>query len=365
MKTLLSTLLLCTAGCTADPPGTPAPTPVTVFEITERPGDGSLRYSANVQPYTEVEVAFQVGGTITWIASRPGTDGKDRALQSGDAVRAGENLAKIDDSIYRDKLEQAEQQLAAAQATLENARQTFERNSKLHEKQFVSDADYESARASYQSADADAAQARAAVKQAETDLSYCTLTAPIDGTVVQRNVETGDLAAAGTVAFDISDTSRVKIVFALPAPAATRLRTGTPLTLSAGGQSFRATVTRIDDAADDKTRAFDVEVTAPNPGGRLRAGMVASVEVPETGEPHADILIPLRAVVRPPGRTDGFAVFLARGEGPARQAEAVEVALGAVFGDRIAVSSGLAPGDEVVVRGATIVHDGEPVRVIP
>ena len=77
--------------------------------------------------------------------------------------------------------------------------------------------------------------------------------------------------------------------------------------------------------------------------------------------------MPLSAVVRPPGEPEGYAVYVvdSDGEGGAAVARLRRVALGEALGNTIAVTEGLKPGEKVIVTGATLVVDGQPVRVVP
>jgi multidrug efflux pump subunit AcrA (membrane-fusion protein) len=110
-----------------------------------------------------------------------------------------------------------------------------------------------------------------------------------------------------------------------------------------------------------------VEVTIPNPDRRLKAGMIASVEVAAQNLPDIPAGSPtvsVSAIVKST-RPGSFAVFLADGPDDAATAHIRDVALGRIAGNRVAVESGLKPGDRVIVSGASLLVDGDRVRVIP
>ena len=103
----------------------------------------------------------------------------------------------------------------------------------------------------------------------------------------------------------------------------------------------------------------------PNRKGRLKPGMVAALRVHQDATADAaTVLVPLGAVVRAPNRPEAYAVFLVDGEGDAARARLREVTLGEAVGNRLSILSGIAPGDKIIVQGATLVTDGERVSVL-
>jgi multidrug efflux system membrane fusion protein len=176
--------------------------------------------------------------------------------------------------------------------------------------------------------------------------------------------------SAGTVGFTLADLSSVKAVFGVPDTIVRALRIGQPLAVSVEaipGTRFDGRITAIAPSAERQSRVFDVEVTIPNFAGTLHSGMIATVETPHAEGPTAsgEAAVPLTAVLRSPAEPDGYAVFVLAGDGENAVAKVRPVKLGEVVGNRILVTSGLAPGERVVVTGATIVSDGDRVRVIP
>ena len=113
---------------------------------------------------------------------------------------------------------------------------------------------------------------------------------------------------------------------------------------------------------------FNVEVTIPNPREELKAGMIATVEVPSAAGPEPAAGLPsveVAAIVKSAKAAGGYAVFLAEGEGERATARARDVSLGAISGNRVAVTAGLTAGERVIVTGASLLTNGDAVRVIP
>jgi RND family efflux transporter MFP subunit len=129
------------------------------------------------------------------------------------------------------------------------------------------------------------------------------------------------------------------------------------------GEVLQGRITRISPSADPNSRVFEVEAALPNPDGRMKVGMLATLRLGDDA-PDAGVFVPLASVVRPAGDSTGYAVYVVRDSaGP--KARLRRVSLGEVSGNLIAVRDGLAQGDKVIVRGATIVADGQAVRVTP
>jgi RND family efflux transporter MFP subunit len=182
-------------------------------------------------------------------------------------------------------------------------------------------------------------------------------------------VEAGTLAGTGTVAFTIADLTRVKAVFGVPDMVVERVRVGMSVPVVSetfGGRQFPGRVTAVSPSADAQSRVFNVEVTIPNPDGTLKAGMIATVEAAsnQVGIAPGSPMVSVSAVVKSE-RAGAFAVFVVSGPDETAVARSREVGLGRISGNQVSVESGLAVGDRVVVSGASLLHDGDAVRVIP
>ena len=125
------------------------------------------------------------------------------------------------------------------------------------------------------------------------------------------------------------------------------------------------TITRVAPNADPTTRVYDVEITVPNKDGKIRTGMIASLKVAgAVTAASTAATLPLNAIVRPPDDQKDFAVYVVEEKAGKSLARLRRVRLGDIVGNEIAVSSGVQMGDEVIVRGATMVSDGTEVQVI-
>ncbi|HSX81255.1 MAG TPA: HlyD family efflux transporter periplasmic adaptor subunit, partial [Candidatus Saccharimonadia bacterium] len=259
------------AGAQEDQGKKPLPA-VSVRTVGPSAAGGGARYSAELQPFKQVDVAFKVGGYIQEILQVQGVDGQKRNAQEGDRVVKGTVLARVREVDYVVKRDEAKAQLAEAQAAreqvkaqlteaqaararataqlaadqaaFEKARFDFERARNLFATQSLTKADYDTAKANFEGAQArvDAARAqqaqaqaneagvkaqsqgrqakvegaRAQLEEAEIAWRDSALKAPFDAVVLKRSIEVGTLVSAGTVAFTLADTAALKAVFGVP-----------------------------------------------------------------------------------------------------------------------------------------------------
>jgi len=343
--------------------------PVKVATVDRAAGPSGERYSATILPAVQVDVAFKATGYVEALAQVRNPDGTFRPIQEGDRVEPGMMLARVRSEDYAVKVASAVAAEAEARAAQVVAEADHKRTEFLFSQKAVSGSELDNQRARKDSAVAHTVGAQAHVAEARTALRDCVLTSPIDGVVVRKKIEIGSLVSGGTVAFTVADARKVKVVFASPDVLVNSVHPGSPVSIAveAVGGSFHGAVTRVDPSADSRSRTFEIEATIPNADGALRPGMIASVALPGDlvrGESTASTL-PLSALVRSTRDARGFAVFrLEGGEGPTRVALR-DVRLGELVGDRVVVRDGLAQGDRVVTRGAALLRDGDPIRVIP
>jgi RND family efflux transporter MFP subunit len=165
----------------------------------------------------------------------------------------------------------------------------------------------------------------------------------------------------------VADTRLVKVVFGIPDVMLKHVTLGATLditTESFPGRSFAGKVTAVSPAADAQTRVFQVEITVPNPKDELKDGMIAALDVKGAAAPSAAAAIPLGAIVRGKAPPQSYAVFVVVDDGGRQVARLRAVELGPVFGNRVAVTSGVGGRDRIIVSGNTVVKDGDVVRIV-
>jgi len=377
-------------GCQKELPQVKSVTPVKVQAAALETVATETRYSANIVPDTQVTVSFRVGGYVDKLMQLRGRD-----IEQGDFVQKGAMLAQLRLRDFENKVAQAraqqaqaqagqrvaESQLADARAGLSSARQDFTRASNLLSSQSLTKADYDNAKARLDSMTAKVAAAEAqvqalvaqvslgaqVVREAELAQEDSALKAPLSGFLMKRMIDSGALAAPGSPAFVIADTNSVKAVFGVPDSAIAGFKNGMVFpceTDSLPGVTLQGRVTNISPSADPKSRVFDVELTIVNRGSQLKPGMIASVIIAGDGAKQA-IVVPLNAVVRSTKNPNQYAVFVVEESAGKATARMREVSLGKALGHGVAVDSGLAKGDRVIISGSTLLSDNEAVQVIP
>ena len=328
-----------------------------------------VRYSANIEANTQVNVAFKVTGYVTELMKIKDEAGKERAIQAGDVVKKGDILATVDSKDIRDSLTQANSQVSAAEANLNKGKQDYDRATALFKSGSMTAPNYDSAKQEYENAVAQLENAKAAQKIARNNVNDFDLTAPLDGVVLQRNLDVGSLANPQTVAFVIADTKTVKAVFGVPDNTVQSLKIGDTQSLATQSypdKVFTGKISEIAPSADTNSRVFDVKIDIDNTDNLLKVGMIASLSLPkEAANAHQGPLVPLSAVIRSKTNADGYAVFVLKSEGDKTMAELTDVELGDVHGNKITVLGGLDADARVVVNGASFLRDGQQVAVIP
>ena len=361
------TSVAITTACRSNATAAQPLTPVRLTAVQSINAGASNTYSANIQPYQQVDLAFKSNGYLTSIRQVKDVTGHARNLDQGDWVAKGTVLATVDEADYREKLQQANAQLARAQANYDRAKLSFDRISVLYQNGAATKPDYDNANAQMLDGLASIQSAKASIAEARIALGYCDLRAPFDGWLVKRNVDVGQLVGPATNGFTISDVRSVKAVFGVPDTSMEHIRLGSPetITTEAVAGNFNGHVTSISPSADPKSRVYSVEVTLPNSDNRLKAGMIASISI-GGGRPNTRVeVVPLTAVVRSPGNPNGFAVFVADETGDTVRVRTQDVTLGDTYGNNISVLSGLNDRDRVVTSGTNMIKAGDQVKVIP
>lgn len=289
------------------------------------------RAAGTVRSRTETVVSARITGTITSVNVRV-----------GDSVRVGELLVRLDVRELESRLKQQQDYLAGAQARVNEARPSFDRMRALLDRGVVPKAEFDRARAVLRTAEAERARAEEAVREAETGLSYATILAPIDGRVVDRLAEPGDMAVPAESLLRLYDPGRLRLEANVRESLGSRLNPGDPLEVHIGAldAELQGTVEEIVPLADPGSRTFLIKVALPElknlyPGmfGRLLlpTGSAQRIYVPAGAVEHAGQL--------------AFVTVVSE-QGPQRRFVREGKRTG---NDQVEILSGLAPGDRLIV----------------
>jgi membrane fusion protein (multidrug efflux system) len=352
-------LLLGVAGCGRDKPSNPeekaAPPPV-------------LLGPENIAVVQETTLATGpiISGSLTAVREaqmRAETSGPVREIrvQAGERVRAGEVLAKLDDTALNDAYLSARAAQRSGEVAFEDAKRDLERDTRLHQAGAVSDRDLERSKTQVATAEAALADARARLVSAQEQLEKTTVRAPFVGVVSEREVSPGDVVQPGAHLYTVVDPSSMQLEATVPADQLQSLKLGTPVDFTVSGygaRRFQGRIERINPSVDPATRQVRIYVTIPNRDQGLVGGLFAEGRV-ESQRKRAPA-IPL-AALDPKGtstevlRLQSARVRRARVRLGIRDpaAELVEVVEGLSVGDTILLGSsqGLAEGTVVRIQG--------------
>jgi len=325
----------------------------------------TLRYSASILPYAQVDLTFRTSGYVTGVEQVRGADGRTRNIGTGDYVEKGAVLAHVRLEDMKNQVAQAQAQLDQAVAQYTQADQDFGRAKVLFATQSLTKPDYDQAQQRFNSTRAAVDNARAALHQAELTLGDSELKAPFSGFLLNRYIDLGSLVSPSSPAFTIADIGFAKATFGVPDYALGRVRLGQQLGIALQDDvtPFVGRVTSISPSADIRNRVFTVEVTVANRGARLKPGMIASLSLGEMSHPSVPS-VPLSAILPCPSKPGCFAVMVAQQRAGKWTANLREVQLGATNESSIAVT-GVQLGEKVIAVGSQFLKDGDPIEVIP
>lgn len=276
----------------------------------------------------------------------PETDGRLVALEitPGSRVTKGEVLARLDDDIQR-------ADLTEAKAVLKEQTDTLARLRQLRQTNAVS-------LAAVEEAVARVAEAQARVERARRRLEDRVIIAPFDGVVGLTGYDIGARVTQGEVLARLDDLSEVEVEFGLPETVFAQVARGLRVTAHAAAfpdRRFTGTIAEVDSRIDPLSRSFLTRARIPNPDSTLPAGMFLSLTL--VLDEAERIVVPEEAIVFQAAQTY---VFVAE-DGTARRRT---VTTGQRRDGVIAVTSGLAVGDRIVVRGLGRMRDGVPLNIL-
>jgi HlyD family secretion protein len=383
----------------------------------------TLEFIGTTQPLREVSLRAQVEGRLLNLQA-----------DVGDPVKQGQILARLDDSMLvtnvtqgnaelaarqsevaraQTQVENARAQAAQAQAELQQAQKDAERLRSLSSagaipKQQAELAQTEATTAQ-QKLNAATAQIateqqaveaargrveaqRAVIAQAKERQSYALLASPINGVVVQKVSEPGNLVQPGGEVLKLGDFGSVKVVVPVTELALSNIRVGQSVQVrldAFANETLTGQVTRISPAADASARQLPVEITIPNSNGKIGSGLLARVSF----EPRTvlRVVVPQSALVREgergnnsPGtksaatpslqspnrgeqesnpKSSKGTVFVVTGEGNQATVKSRPVQIGTTANGQVEILSGLKPGERFVARSEKPLKDGEKVRL--
>jgi HlyD family secretion protein len=347
----------------------------------------SVVATGKVQPITKVEVKSKASGIVTRLD-----------VDINDHVKQGQVLAQLDQQEILDQVAAQKAQLAAAESNARAAaaaiqydkvnaeapdlpmyKHTYERNLQMSKEGVVSQQSLDDAQQKYlaavntrdkavsqisvdssklRQAEAQVAQNEASLKQLEEQLSYTTVTSPMDGTILSRDVEIGDavssilvLGSTATLVMTIGDINQVYVQGKVDESDIGRVYLGQAARIkveSFKDKTFLGKVTKIAPLGveKDNVTTFEVRVSIDNPGGELKTNMTANAEI--LLEEHKKVLtVPEQAVLYDKDRNASVEVPDPKQKNGRRK---IDIKAGISNGTKTEILAGLKPGDTVILQ---------------
>ncbi|MBD2094651.1 efflux RND transporter periplasmic adaptor subunit [Trichocoleus sp. FACHB-591] len=381
------------------------PTPVDVAIAETGSLQENLEFTGTTQPLREVSLRAQVEGQLL-----------DLLVDAGDTVGRGQTVAQLDASLLATSVTEAQAELATrqsevaqAEAEVNDARTQVE-EARLQLQQAQSDAArlqqllregaiaaqlaeqaqteartaaqalrsaQEQVRTRQQAvvaAQGRVAAQRAVVAQANERQSYATLSSPVTGVVLKREMDPGTLVQPGTEILRLGDLSSAKVIVNVADKQLGTIRQGQDVRVSLDAfpnQVFSGEVTRITPVAN--ALYVPIEVTIPNENGRVGSGLFARVSFVQGRSQR--VVVPESAIQSERGQRDqqgqqqrtnatsNATLFVVDGNNQEPKAVARSVTLGQQANGKVEILSGLRVGEEFVARSGRPLKDGAPVRL--
>jgi len=319
-------------------PATEAPpVNVKVMTVTAVPQlADTFDLPAVVEPNKIVTVSAEVGGRIDRIAP-----------EEGSKVRTGDLLIKLNTDLIRPEFE-------SAKAQVERDQIEFDRMTSLAEENAVTQRDLDNATSQL-------AVSKARFEGIGARLERASIFAPTAGVLNDLLVEEGEYVNTGNPVARVVDTDTVKVVVEIPERDIAFFTVGekADIVVETKGQSesLEGTITFISELADPRTRSTRMEITLNNKQRLLRSGQIVHVSLTRQVLKDA-VLIPLLAVIP---MEDSKVVYVVNSS----QAKRREVMLDIIMGDQVQITSGLEPGDKLIIAGHRFVAPGQKVNIVP
>jgi len=336
-------LAACTDATSSTDPRTQPPL-VRVVAV-KKTTSSERSFTGIVAARVQSDLGFRVSGKVL-----------ERLVDTGQNVRRGQALMRIDPKDLALALQAQEQAVSAAQARVRQTSQEESRYQALVATGAVSKSAYEKIKADAESARAELSAAQAQATVARNQTSYAGLLADADGVVVETLAEPGQVVAAGQVVVRVAHAGPREAVIELPETLRPAIGSTGRATLYGSGLTGSAQLRQLSDAANRQTRTFEARYVLTGPLADAPLGSTISVQLSH-GQLDPALQVPIGAIF---DSGKGPGVWLLEGETPRVTWRAVQIAR--LSDEAASVVGNLKVGDRVVALGAHLLREGEQVR---
>lgn len=351
----IAMLVLLFASCQSgtDHRGTPAPVPVSAYDVVWTEVPGRFVFPGSVEGDKRVTISTKIMGQVTRIHVR-----------EGDRVGVGQPLVNIKNDDLTARRAQILANMLEARAALKNVETNHGRITELFARQSATRKELDDVEMAYQMTLAKVKALEEMEKEIGDALEYSEIVSPIQGTVVQKLIEAGNTTSPGQPLLIIEDLNTLAVVAKVPETEIGLFTAGQNVAVAieaATNESVNGIVDQIHPAGNPGSRQYDVKVLLPSvpveARHRIRSGMFARLTL-ESGR-RSVVLVPDSLIIRR-GQLDGLFALSANNEAILRW-----VRTGQRYGARVEVLSGLAAGERVLAAQKGALRDGSPVEVRP
>ena len=336
----------------------------TEVEVTKQDVTTTVTATGTIEPVTSVDVGTQVSGIVSKLY-----------VDYNSVVKAGQIIAELDRTNLISELSNAQANLKSAQSDLDYQKTNYERFKALYDKGLISANDYEQARLAYIKSQQTVTHQKESVKKAQTNLGYATITSPIDGVVLKKEVEEGQTVASSfntptlfTIARDLTD---MRVIADVDEADIGEVKEGQRVSFSVDAfpnDTFEGAVTQVRQQATTESNVvtYEVVISAPNQDLKLKPGLTANVVIYTLEMPDV-LAIPSKALRFKPSEAmlnEGETITdidsplkVWTKEGPNLKAIAIQT--GVTNGTLTQVTSGLQAGTMVITDVQSNVGDLE------
>jgi membrane fusion protein, multidrug efflux system len=344
---LLVTLGACREETAPPPPVRPVLSVVATVQTTETLGP----FVGLIEPRYKTDLGFRIFGRMV-----------ARFVEVGSVLKKGQEIAVLDPAVQTQAVRSAEASVANAEAQFANTEGEEARLKDLVTRNIIPQSQYDLSRRNFETSQANLTRARAALRKARDSLSYTRLDADFDGVVTAKYAEPGQVLTAGQKVITLARPEIREAVIAVPDRIAEVLSHRRDFAIAVDldrAMSMKAAGIRaIDPIADPNTRTRNVYITLDDPPTAFRLGITVSVTFTRPVAPHVDL--PATAILEKDGKSFVWIVDSTKGTVSLRT-----VTVGARDGDAVAVTSGIAADDRVVIAGVHSLSDGQAIKVSP
>lgn len=315
----------------------------------------SITATGTIEPVTKVEVGTQVSGIISKIY-----------VDYNSIVTKGQVIAELDRTNLQSELVSAQSNLQNAQSNLNYQKSNYERYKALFDKGLVSANDFENARLTYEQAQAQVRVQQQSVQKAHTNLGYATITAPIDGVVLSKEVEEGQTVASAmttpTLFIIAQDLTNMRVIADVDEADIGEVKEGQRVTFTVDAfpdDIFNGEVTQVRQEATTESNVvtYEVVISAPNQDLKLKPGLTANVTI-FTLERNQVLTIPAKALRFTPNKnllTEGEEIIDCDGKNKiwvreGQNFKAIPVNIGITNGNVTEIVSGIKAGQEMITE---------------